>query len=160
MACRAERALRALASADDRIAEAQDDAVRRALRDQEEAGIDIVTDGEQRRRHYISGFLAGLTGIDVERLGRRMSRGGRYARETNAARIVGEVTRPRAVLLHAVRFAKARTSHPLKVTLPGPLTIVDGVVEEHYRTTNERSPFGSRSCSIRKRESWQRPAPT
>jgi 5-methyltetrahydropteroyltriglutamate--homocysteine methyltransferase len=118
---------------EDRLAEAQDDAVRLGLHDQEEAGIDIVTDGEQRRRHYIWGFLAGLTGIDVERLGRRESRGGRYARETDAARIVGDVTRPRAVLVQAVRFAKTRTSHPLKVTLPGPLTIVDSVVDEHYR---------------------------
>jgi 5-methyltetrahydropteroyltriglutamate--homocysteine methyltransferase len=118
---------------DDRLVEAQDDAVRLALHDQDEAGIDIVTDGEQRRRHYIWGFLAGLTGIDVEHLGRRMSRGGRYARETDAARIVGDVTRPRAVLQHTVRFAKSRTSHPLKVTLPGPLTIVDSVVDEHYR---------------------------
>jgi 5-methyltetrahydropteroyltriglutamate--homocysteine methyltransferase len=117
----------------DQLAEAQDDAVRLALRDQEAAGLDIVTDGEQRRRHYIWGFLEGLTGIDVERLGRRMSRGGRYAKETDAARIVGEVTRPRDVLMHAVRFAKAHTSRPLKVTLPGPLTIVDSVVDEHYR---------------------------
>jgi 5-methyltetrahydropteroyltriglutamate--homocysteine methyltransferase len=118
---------------EERLAEAQDDAVRLALGDQEEAGLDIVTDGEQRRQHYIWGFLEGLTGIDVERLGRRMTRGGRYGPETEAARIVGEVTRPRDVLTHAVRFAKAHTSRPLKVTLPGPLTIVDSVVDEHYR---------------------------
>jgi 5-methyltetrahydropteroyltriglutamate--homocysteine methyltransferase len=117
----------------ERLAEAQDDAVRLALADQEEAGIDVVTDGEQRRRHYIWGFLEGLTGIDVERLGRRMTRGGRYTPDTDAARIIGEVTRPRDVLVAAVRFAKAHTSRPLKVTLPGPFTIVDSVVDEHYR---------------------------
>lgn len=55
----------------ERLAEAQDDAVRLVLADQEEASIDIVTDGEQRRRHYVWGFLQGLTGIDTERLGRQ-----------------------------------------------------------------------------------------
>jgi 5-methyltetrahydropteroyltriglutamate--homocysteine methyltransferase len=120
--------------APDRLAEAQDDAVRLALLTQGDAGIDVVTDGEQRRRHYIWGFLAGLTGFDLERLGRRQSRGGRYAPETDAARLVGEVTRPRPVLVDAVRFARALTRRPIKVTLPGPLTIVDSVVDEHYRT--------------------------
>ena len=62
----------------ERLAEAQDDAVRLALADQHEAGIDVVTDGEQRRRHYIWGFLAGLTGVDTERLGSKRARGGRY----------------------------------------------------------------------------------
>ena len=51
----------------ERLAEAQDDAVRLALADQEDAGLDVVSDGEQRRRHYIWGFLDGLTGIDTER---------------------------------------------------------------------------------------------
>jgi 5-methyltetrahydropteroyltriglutamate--homocysteine methyltransferase len=65
------------AASPDRLREAQDDAVRLALLDQEEAGIDIVADGEQRRRHYIWGFLEGLTGTDTERLGRKQMRGGR-----------------------------------------------------------------------------------
>jgi hypothetical protein len=74
----------------ERLADAQDDAVRLSLADQEAAGIDIVTDGEQRRRHYIWGFLARLIGFDLDRLGRRQSRGGRYAPETDAARLVGD----------------------------------------------------------------------
>ena len=65
-------------SVPERLREAQDDAVRLALVDQEEAGLDIVTDGEQRRRHYIWGFLEGLTGTDTERLGPKQQRGGRY----------------------------------------------------------------------------------
>ncbi len=118
----------------DSLAEAQDDAVRLALADQDEAGIDVVTDGEQRRRHYIWGFLAGLTGVDLARLGRRQSRGGRYAKETEVPRIVGELARPRPVLVDAVRFARRHTRRPIKVTLPGPLTIVDSTVDEHGRT--------------------------
>src|ERR1044072_9009677 len=67
----------------DCVAEAHDDAVRLAIADQEEAGLDIVTDGEQRRRHYIWGFIEGLTGIDCDRLARRMTRGGRYTPGTD-----------------------------------------------------------------------------
>jgi len=62
----------------ERLCEAQDDAVRLAIEDQEAAGLDIVTDGEQRRRHYIWGFVSGLTGIDTEHLGKKVTRGGRY----------------------------------------------------------------------------------
>jgi 5-methyltetrahydropteroyltriglutamate--homocysteine methyltransferase len=114
------------------LREAQDDAVRLALREQEEAGLDIVCDGEQRRRHYIWGFLEGLTGTDTENLGVKRARDGRYAESTPVARIVGEITRPAPVFLDALRFARAHTTRPIKVTLPGPMTIVDTVADEHY----------------------------
>ena len=121
----------------DRLHEAQDDAVRLALLEQQEAGIDIVTDGEQRRRHYIWGFLEGLTGVDTERLGRKQTRGGRYVTEQDVARIVGEVTRPGPIMVAALAFAKAHARRPLKVTLPGPMTIVDSVLDEYYRRDEE-----------------------
>jgi len=114
------------------LREAQDDAVRLAIRDQEEAGLAIVTDGELRRRHYIWGFLDGLTGIDTERLAKKRSRGGRYSETTEVARIVGPVERTRPVFLDACRFARELTTKQLKVTLPGPMTIVDSVADEHY----------------------------
>ena len=117
----------------DLIAEAQNDAVRLAIADQEEAGLDIVTDGEQRRRHYIWGFIEGLTGIDTETLGEKQTRGGRYRKEPiPVARIVGDITRPRPILVDGLRFAKAHTRKPVKVTLPGPMTIVDTLLDEHY----------------------------
>ena len=116
----------------DELRRAQDDAVRLALLEQEEAGLDVVTDGEQRRRHYIWGLLEGLTGIDTENLGSKESRGGRYTRSTPVARITGEVTRPAPVFLDALRFARAHTGRKLKVTLPGPMTIVDSVLDQHY----------------------------
>jgi 5-methyltetrahydropteroyltriglutamate--homocysteine methyltransferase len=119
------------------LAEGQDDAVRLALADQAEAGIDIVTDGEQRRRHYIWGFLAGLTGIDTDRLGTKLARGGRYSRTTSVARIVGDVTWSAPVLVDAVRFARAHTDRRLKVTLPGPMTTVDSLLDEHYGTDEQ-----------------------
>ncbi len=116
----------------DALHEAQDDAVRIAILDQEEAGLDVVTDGEQRRRHYIWGFLDGLTGVDTERLGRKQTRGGRYSETTEVARIVGPVERREPVLVDACRKARALTTRTLKVTIPGPMTIADTVADEYY----------------------------
>jgi 5-methyltetrahydropteroyltriglutamate--homocysteine methyltransferase len=109
---------------------AQDDAVRLALQDQESAGMAVVTDGELRRRHYIWGFLDGLTGTDTERLTKKRSRAGRYSELTEVARLVGPVSRPAPVFVDACRFARARTSKRLKVTLPGPMTTADSVADE------------------------------
>ena len=108
---------------------AQDAAVVHWLRVQEGAGLDVLTDGEQRRRHYIWGFLEGLTGIDMETLGRKPSRGQRYRAETPVARIVGEVTWRGPVFAEALRFAKRHTMRPVKVTLPGPMTTADSVLD-------------------------------
>ena len=116
------------------ISEAHDDAVRLAISDQEEAGLDIVTDGEQRRRHYIWGFIEGLTGIDAINLGKKVTRGGRYRQDPiDVARVVGEISRPQPILVEALRFTKKHTQKPVKVTLPGPMTIVDSVLDEHYK---------------------------
>jgi 5-methyltetrahydropteroyltriglutamate--homocysteine methyltransferase len=118
----------------DELREAQDDAVRLVVLDQEEAGLAIVTDGEVRRRHYIWGFLDGLTGVDTERLAVQRSRGGRYSATTEVARIIAPVERSRPVFVDACRFARSVTQRQLKVTLPGPMTIVDSVADEHYHT--------------------------
>jgi 5-methyltetrahydropteroyltriglutamate--homocysteine methyltransferase len=114
------------------LLEAQNDAVRLVVQDQEEAGLDVVTDGEVRRRHYIWGFLDGLSGIDTEQLGQKRSRGGRYSETTEVARITGVVERQAAVFVDSCRFARSLTSRRLKVTLPGPMTIADSVIDEHY----------------------------
>jgi 5-methyltetrahydropteroyltriglutamate--homocysteine methyltransferase len=121
----------------DQLGEAQNDAVRLALLDQEDAGLDIVSDGEQRRRHYIWGFLDGLTGTDTERLGKKRTRGGKYIAEQDVARIVGEMTWPGPVMGPALAFAKAFTRRPVKVALPGPMTLVDTTLDEHYRGDEE-----------------------
>jgi 5-methyltetrahydropteroyltriglutamate--homocysteine methyltransferase len=114
------------------LREAQDDAVRLAIAEQEAAGLDIVTDGEQRRRHYIWGLLEGLTGVDTRRLARKRSRGGRYAETTEVPRIVGDVARAGPIFAEACRAARALTRRTLKVTLPGPMTVADSVADEHY----------------------------
>ena len=113
------------------LREGQDDAVALWLEDQNPAGIDIVGDGEPRRRHYIWGFLEPLGTIEFGDLGLRRSRGQRYAEETKAPRIVSDLTWPGPVMVEALEFAKARTDRPVKVTLPGPMTLADSVIDEH-----------------------------
>jgi len=121
----------------ERLEEAQDDAVRLALHDQEDAGLDIVSDGEQRRRHYIWGFLDGLRGTDTQRLGKKRTRGGKYVAEQEVARIVGEVTWRGPVMGPALAFTRAHTRRAVKVALPGPMTMVDTTLDEFYRCDEE-----------------------
>ena len=117
---------------DDMLSEGQDDAVLLALADQDAAGLNIVTDGEQRRRHYIWGFVEGLTGLDFSRLVEIETRGNRYGIKVRAARVVEQLRRPQSVLVEAFRFMKQHTTKPVKVTLPGPMTIADTVADEYY----------------------------
>ena len=117
----------------DALKEGQDDAVLLALADQEEAGLDIFTDGEQRRRHYIWGFVEGLEGVDFSQLVKISTRGGRYGSMVDAARVVAPLRRRGAIVSEAVRFLKRHTNKPVKVTLPGPMTTTDTLADEYYR---------------------------
>ncbi len=113
-------------------AEGCDDAVVLAVADQEWAGLHILTDGEQRRRHYIWGFCEGLSGLDFARLAKIDTRGNRYGIQVDAARVVGPLRRPKPILVDALRFLKRQTGKPVKVTLPGPMTTADTLADEHY----------------------------
>jgi 5-methyltetrahydropteroyltriglutamate--homocysteine methyltransferase len=113
------------------LAEGQRDAVLAALKDQEAAGIDVVTDGEQSRQHFVHGFLERIGGIDF---GRRVTigiRGDRYKAEVPT--VTGPLVRRAAIHLDEVRWARAHTDRRLKFTIPGPMTIVDTLADEHYR---------------------------
>ena len=112
------------------LVEGQRDAVLLALREQEQAGIDVVTDGEQTRRHFVHGFAERLEGIDPGRRTRMGIRGNRYVAEVPT--VVGPVRRPAAVHAAEATFARAATSRRLKWTLPGPMTLVDTVADAHY----------------------------
>jgi 5-methyltetrahydropteroyltriglutamate--homocysteine methyltransferase len=116
----------------DELRQAQDDAVRLAILDQEDAGLDVVTDGEMRRRHYIWGLLEGLTGIDMVQTVRKRTRGGRYTEAMDVPRVIGDLARPAPVFVDACRVARRMTTRRLKVTLPGPMTIADEVADERY----------------------------
>ncbi len=111
------------------LEEAKEDAVRIWVAAQEQAGLHVVTDGEQRRRHYIWGFFQGLDGIDTVHLAMRAQRAQRYHNEIAAARLIGEPTWRGAIFVNALRATQAMTSQPIKVTLPGPMTIVDSLVD-------------------------------
>ena len=114
----------------ERLSEAQCDATRLAIRDQERAGIDIVTDGEQSRRHFVTGYLEHLKGIDFEHLVTLRIRR-RY--DAKVPQVVGPIVRPRPVHSDDVRLLRAETDRPIKFTLPGPMTIVDTLHDAHYR---------------------------
>jgi len=117
----------------ERLAEAQRDAIRLVLAEQEAAGLDVVTDGEQARRHYIWDFLDGLSGTDTRRTVKKQTRGDRYATPQDVARIVGALSRPQPIMVDVLRVVRQHTSRPVKVALPGPMTIIDTTADEYYR---------------------------
>jgi 5-methyltetrahydropteroyltriglutamate--homocysteine methyltransferase len=113
----------------DRLEEGQEDAVRVWVSTQEQAGLDTITDGEQRRRHYIWGFFQGLEGIDTVNLAMRAQRAQRYHKEIAAARLVSGPEYKGPIFVEALRATLAMATRPVKVTLPGPMTIVDSLVD-------------------------------
>jgi 5-methyltetrahydropteroyltriglutamate--homocysteine methyltransferase len=115
----------------ERLLEAQRDAVLAALKDQEAAGIDVVTDGEQSRQHFVHGFVERLSGIDFTKRVTIGIRADRYKAEVPT--VTGPITRGAPVHLDEVRWARAHTARRLKFTMPGPMTIVDTLADEHYR---------------------------
>ena len=114
----------------ERLAEGQRDAVLAAIKLQEAAGIDVVTDGEQSRQHFVHGFVERVGGIDFSRKVRIGIRADRY--EAEVPIVVGPLTRQRPIHLDDVRWARAYTERRLKFTIPGPMTIVDTLADEYY----------------------------
>jgi 5-methyltetrahydropteroyltriglutamate--homocysteine methyltransferase len=109
---------------------AQRDATLLALKAQEDAGIDIVTDGEQSRQHFVHGFLEYVEGIDFSRKVEMGIRADRY--KAMVPQVTGELRLKSRAHADTARLARAHTSRKLKFTLPGPMTIVDTVADAHY----------------------------
>ena len=114
----------------DALLQAQHDATLLALKLQEDAGIDIVTDGEQSRQHFVHGFLAAIDGIDFARRVRMGIRNNRY--EAECPTVTGPLRRRRSVHAAEATLARAHTTRRLKFTLPGPMTIIDTIADAHY----------------------------
>ncbi len=115
----------------DALAEGKRDAVRLALDDQEGAGIDIVTDGEQTRRHFVTTFIENLEGVDfVNRKTVRIRN--RY--DADVPMVVGAVARRHPVFVDDAKYLRSQTSKRLKYTLPGPMTMVDTLYDAHYKS--------------------------
>src|SRR5579864_4757730 len=107
------------------------DATILAVKRQEDAGIDIVSDGEQARIHFVHGFLANLDGIDFARKQLIGIRADRYKAEVPT--VTGPIRRKGSVHRAEATAARVHTRRKLKFTLPGPMTIVDTIADEHYR---------------------------
>src|SRR5690242_7184612 len=116
------------------LEEAQDDATLLAIRDQERAGLDIITDGEQRRESYSNRFATVLEGVDIDRPVTALDRSGH---PNPVPRIVGKIRRKQPVEVRDVEFLRANTDRPIKITVPGPFTMSQQAQNDFYKDEQE-----------------------
>ncbi|MFL6834164.1 MAG: uroporphyrinogen decarboxylase family protein [Xanthobacteraceae bacterium] len=112
-----------------RLEAAQDDATLLAIRDQEHAGLDIITDGEQRRESYSNRFATALAGIDLDNPGKTPNRTGGFS---TVPRVVGPIRRKHPVEVRDVEFLRANTQRTIKMTVPGPFTMSAQCQDDFY----------------------------
>lgn len=115
--------------APEHLAEAQDDATRLAVRDQELAGLDVITDGEMRRESYSNHVATALDGIDIDNPGSALDRSGH---PNPVPRIVGPIRRGSPVTVGDLRLLKGLTDQPVKMTVPGPFTMTQQAQNDYY----------------------------
>lgn len=113
------------------LIEAKQDALRITLAEQEHAGIDIVSDGEQTRQHFVTTFIEHLNGVDFEKRETVKIRN-RY--DASVPSVVGAVSRETPVFVEDARFLRTQTKRPIKWALPGPMTMIDTLHDAHYRS--------------------------
>jgi 5-methyltetrahydropteroyltriglutamate--homocysteine methyltransferase len=116
------------------LQEAQDDATVLAIRAQEQAGLDIVTDGEIRRESYSNRFATALEGIDIDNPGTALDRSGH---PNPVPRIVGKIRRKHPVEVQDVVFLKKNTNKRVKMTVPGPFTMSQQAQNDYYKSEEE-----------------------
>jgi 5-methyltetrahydropteroyltriglutamate--homocysteine methyltransferase len=114
------------------LKEALDDATLVVLREQEELGLDILTDGEMRRTHFIFHIAGTWDGIDTATLATKTTYRNRAA-DRLVPRITGKIVRRGPAAVDDLRAAKAHTTRPLKMAVPGPMTVVDSALDEFYQ---------------------------
>ena len=114
------------------LKEAQDDATALSILTQERIGLDLLSDGEQRRTGFINHILAAFEGIDLEHEAvKRIYR--RREQPRPVPRVVGKIKRRAPAIVEDFRFARAQTSKPIKMDVPGPMTVVDSTLDEYYK---------------------------
>jgi 5-methyltetrahydropteroyltriglutamate--homocysteine methyltransferase len=116
------------------LAEAQNDATLLAIRAQEDAGLDIITDGEIRRESYSNRFATALEGVDIDNPGSALDRSGH---PNPVPRVVGKIRRKHAVEVEDVKFLRAHTTRQIKITVPGPFTMAQQAQIEAYDGSRE-----------------------
>ncbi|CAN8138954.1 5-methyltetrahydropteroyltriglutamate--homocysteine methyltransferase [uncultured Thiomicrorhabdus sp.] len=118
----------------DALIEAKQDALRVTLQEQTEAGIDIVSDGEQTRQHFVTTFTENLEGVDFKK---RQTMRIRNRYDAEVPTIVGAVSRKKSVFVEDAKFLRRLTDQPIKWTLPGPMTMIDTLYDGHYKSSDE-----------------------
>ncbi len=113
------------------LVEGKQDALRVSLQDQQLAGVDIVSDGEQTRQHFVTTFIEHLDGVDLERRETVRIRD-RY--DASVPTVVGAVSRQKPVFVDDARFLREQTDQPIKWALPGPMTMIDTLYDAHYKS--------------------------
>src|SRR5688572_16166048 len=116
------------------LAEAQNDATLLAIKAQEDAGLDIITDGEIRRESYSNRFATALEGVDIDNPGTALDRSGH---PNPVPRIVGRIRRKHAVEVQDLLFLKANTTRKAKITVPGPFTMSQQAQNDYYKSEEE-----------------------
>ncbi|MFI5064894.1 MAG: uroporphyrinogen decarboxylase family protein [Streptosporangiales bacterium] len=116
------------------LGQAQDDATELAIRAQERAGLDIITDGEMRRESYSNRFATALDGVDIDNPGSALDRSGH---PNPVPRITGPVRRRRPVEVADVAFLRASTDRTIKITVPGPFTMAQQAQDDYYGSTSD-----------------------
>lgn len=114
--------------------QAQDDATLLAIRDQERAGLDIITDGEMRRESYSNRFATALEGVDIDSPGTALDRSGH---PNPVPRITGKIRRKRPVEVRDVQFLRTNTDRVIKITMPGPFTMSQQAQNDFYKDEQE-----------------------
>ena len=128
------RALELWRVAPEWLEQAQDDATLLAIRDQERAGLDIITDGEMRRESYSNRFATALEGVDIDNPGTALDRSGH---PNPVPRVVGKIRRKHAVEVRDVQFLRANTNRRIKMTVPGPFTMSQQAQNDFYDSEEE-----------------------
>ena len=115
----------------DRLVEGKQDALNVALHEQLRRGIDIVSDGEQTRQHFVTTFIEHLSGVDFSQRETVRIRD-RY--DASVPTVVGAVSREKPVFVDDARFLRQQTDQPIKWALPGPMTMIDTLYDRHYKS--------------------------
>lgn len=115
----------------DALAEGKQDALRIAAHEQARRGVDIISDGEQTRQHFVTTFIEHLSGVDFERRETVRIRN-RY--DASVPTVVGAVSRDASVFVEDARFLRQQTDQPIKWALPGPMTMIDTLADRHYKS--------------------------
>ena len=115
----------------DELIDGKKDALRLSLHDQQQAGTDIVSDGEQTRQHFVTTFIEHLNGVDFEQR-KTVKIRDRY--DASVPTVIGPVSRQKSVFVEDAKFLRQQTDKPIKWALPGPMTMIDTLYDDHYKS--------------------------